>query len=223
MKIINDLYTLIKDLSFIRVFKIMKIIFLFQIVCLIGSCQTVLRGVWGVKKPKYETEKSLNNYLKEVNLSFIHSYTLDSLDWSKVFYNKERTFPDLLLFDSMGNQIPQKGMCIPYSQNFVDALIAVHQRNFVKTNKLQKFQDFERMFRDYLGDKVMVKSSDGYKAIIIWAVFIGKRKGLRQLKKIIFYVNHSQYHITPYFLNVDLQSYWKEEEKVNPFKKDDKR
>ncbi len=222
MKIINDSRALIEDKSFIGVFKVIRIILFFLLVCLIGSCQTVLRSVWGVKKPKYETETSLKNYLTEADLSFMYSYTLDSLDWSKVFYNKERTFPDLLLFDSLGNQIPQKGMCIPYSQNFVDTLIAIHQRNFVKTNELRKFQDFKKMFRDSLGNKVMVKNSGGYKAIIIWAVFIGKRKGLRQLKKIIFYVNHSQYHIVPYFLNVDLQSYWKEEEKVNLLKKDDK-
>ncbi len=215
MQKINDIYTLVRRKFFAKVFKLIRTILFLLIVCFISSCQPLLRGVWGVKKPKYETEESLRSYLKEADLSFIHCYTLDSLDWSKVFYNKERTFPDLLLFDTMGNQIPQKGLCIPYSQNFVDALIDIHQRNFVKTNELRTFQDFEKMFRDCMGNSVMVKNSNNYRAIIIWAVFIGKRKGLRQLKKIIYYVNHSHYHITPYFLNVDLQSYWKMKEKVN--------
>ena len=175
---------------------------------LLPSCQPVLKAVWGVKKPKYETEASLKAYLKSAGFSPRYSYILDSLDWNKIFYNKDRTFPDLLLFDTSGNRIPEKGLCIPYSQNFVDTLISVHNRNFIKTNSQPTFGDFEKIFRDYSGHKVIVHNNDSYKAILIWAVFIGHRKGLRQLKKVVYYVQHSKYPIELYFLNLDLQTCW---------------
>jgi len=189
----------------------MKKSFLILFVLSLVACQPILRAVWGAKKPKYETGTSLQAYLETAGFSPKHSYTLDSLDWRKVFYNKDRTFPDLLLFDTAGNRIPQKGLCIPYSQNFVDTLIAIYQRNFVKTNELGTFQDFEKMFRDYSGHKVIVKKNKRYKGIVIWAAFIGNGKGLRQLKKAVYYVKHSKYPIELYFLNVDLQTYWKPE------------
>jgi len=64
---------------------------------LLPSCQPVLRTVWGVKKPKYETEADLKAYLKSAGFSPKHSYILDSLDWSKLFYDQNRTFPEILL------------------------------------------------------------------------------------------------------------------------------
>jgi len=176
---------------------------------LLPSCQPVLKAVWGVNKPKYETKASLKAYLKSAGFSPRHSYILDSLDWNKIFYNKDRTFPDLLLFDTAGNRISEKGLCIPYSQNFVDTLISVHNRNFIKTNSQPTFGDFEKMFRNYSCQKVALHNNERYKAILIWAVFIGNRKGLRQLKKVVYYVKHSKYPIELYFLNLDLQSCWR--------------
>jgi len=181
----------------------------FLVVILLSSCQPLLRTVWGVKEPKYESEADLKAYLHASVLSPEYSFTLDSLNWNEVFYAKDRTFPDLLLFDSAGNQIPEKGLCVPYSQDFIDTLISIHQKNFIKTNSLKTFGDFEKMFRDYTGHKVSIDDNSRYKAIVIWAVFLGKRKGLKQLKKVVYLVKHSKYPITIYFLNVDFQTYWK--------------
>ena len=192
-----------------------RTLFLLFSVFLLGSCQPILRTVWGAKEPRYETAANLKTYLNAAGLSPAYSYTLDSLDWYNVFRAKDRTFPDLLLFDTSGNRISAKGMCLPHSQNFVDTLIAVHQQNFIKTNKQPTFQNFEEMFRDYLGRKVVVPDNNKYKAVIIWAVFIGKGKGLRQLKKIVYYVKHSKFPIEMYFLNVDLQTYWKKKDDGN--------
>ena len=150
----------------------------------------------------------LEAYLKSAGLSPKHSYILDSLDWSKLFYDPDRTFPDLLLFDTAGNRIPEKGLCIPHSQNFVDTLISVHNSNFIKTNSQPTFGNFEKMFRDDSCHSVIVHNNGKYKAILIWAAFLGNGKGLRQLKKVVYYVQHSKYPIALYFLNLDLQTCW---------------
>lgn len=191
------------------------IFILFFAVILLSSCQPVLRMVWGVKKPKYESEADLKAYLQTSGLSPEYSFTLDSLDWNKVINAKDRTFPDLLLFDTTGNRIPDKGMCIPYSQNFVDTLISIHNRNFIKTNSHLTFQDYAKMFRNYSGQKVTVCNNNHYKAIVIWAVFLGRRKGLKKLKNVIYFVQHSKYPITLYLLNTDLQTYWRKDTSNN--------
>lgn len=188
-----------------------KTCILFFAVILLSSCQPVLRMVWGAKEPKYESEADLEAYLQSSGLFPKYSFTLDSLDWNKVFNAKGRTFPDLLLFDTVGNRIPDKNMCIPYSQNFVDTLISTHNRNFIKTNSYLTFHDYEKMFRNYSGQKVTVSNNNNYKAIVIWAAFLGRRKGLKKLKKVIYYVQHSKYPIALYFLNTDLQTYWRKD------------
>lgn len=177
-----------------------------------NSCQPILKVLWGVRTPRYENEAKLNAYLtKNFDEIPTHSYTLDSLDWRKLILSKDITYPDLLLFDKNGNRIPEKGLCIPYSQNFVDTLISIHQRNFIKENENLKFQDFEKMFRNYKGQHVIPGNNEKhYKGILIWAAFLGKGKGLKQAKSIIIYVNNSRYDIDLFFLNVDMQSYWKD-------------
>lgn len=175
------------------------------------SCQPILRVIWRVKKPKHETEMSLKTYLK-INFGYLpkHSYTLDSLDWRKIVRSKYTTFPDLFLFDKKGNRIQDKGFCIPFSQNFVDTLISIHKRNFIKTNDELTFQNFEKMFRNYKGQNVALSQNKNYKGILIWAAFLGKGKGLKQAKRIITYVKSSKYKIKLYFLNVDMQKYWEQ-------------
>jgi hypothetical protein len=119
----------------------------FILLLFLNSCQPILKVLWGVKKPRYENVTSLKGYLKE-NFGYlpIHSYTLDSLDWRGVFLSKDITYPDLLLFDKEGNRISENGLCIPYSQNFVDTLISVHQRNFIKKIMNGHFRILKKCF-----------------------------------------------------------------------------
>jgi hypothetical protein len=68
------------------------------------------------------------------------------------------------------------------------------------------------MFRNYQGQHVITGNGKYYKGILIWAAFLGRGKGLKQAKNIITYVKNSKYHIDLYFLNMDMQKYWKYED-----------
>jgi hypothetical protein len=70
------------------------------------GCKTViLKSLYGIKKPKFESERNIIKYASKKGLLQDNIYTFDKDDWNWAVKNISfaKSIPDIMVFDKNGN------------------------------------------------------------------------------------------------------------------------
>jgi hypothetical protein len=144
------------------------------------SCQTVLRTIVGVKKPKYETEKSIVDFLNKKGIDLNLNYFISKTE--REYVHKNFKLPRKILFKNKLNMtyISQSN-CTPdilsvyQSQNeFVKESITNKTLINLNKNIIPKLENFSFYNDNLLGYDGVKKSLPKTKFIIVyhWAKFL---------------------------------------------------
>jgi len=144
------------------------------------SCQTVLRTIVGVKKPKYETEKSIVDFLNKKGIDLNLNYFISKTE--REYVHKNFILRRKILFKNKQNMTyKSQSNCAPDIPSIYQS-----QKEFVKegltnkllinlnTNTIPRLEKFTFYSNNVLGYNGIKKSLPKTKFIIVyhWAKFL---------------------------------------------------
>jgi hypothetical protein len=148
---------------------------LLAIFILQSGCTKILLYSFGVRNPKIENQKSLNQYLKRNKITTENSFCLkDTISFNK-FYTEGIGIPEIRFYDSNGYLMLYRDEKKCNAQN--DSLIS-----FLNPSNVSKI-DSSNNIKDYLKNIKMLNGKDieqkhfenfDYYLIIYWAKWAGK-------------------------------------------------
>ncbi len=192
-----------------------KIILLIIVTLFAASCKIVLKKIYGIRKPRTETEASLKKYLTRKGLTTDNLYTVNAEDFTTLMSEKLGGIPEILIFDKQGRSIiyqeklPENSKaCNAGAFGFLSALNAETPLQYDSTFSLQKFLP---MLKDFKGNPNPPKLSSeaNFYLFIFWTRYIGRLnkdhvKVWEELAK-----NNSSVRIQTFKVNLDEQEWWK--------------
>ena len=206
----------------IRYFKLKRLqnhfifIMVFSVIFSFSSCNelkiTLLKTIYGIKKPKIETEKSLTKYLKRKKINSNNVYTLDEKDYYQIQKLVSAGIPDIIVYDCKNDKpikYREDTMCNGYAFGFIERLKKDTTFQYVDT--IPNFSDLISMLRDLKGNVANIEKNKNadYYLFIFWARYTGRlnKNHVKVWEKQAN--NNKQAKIEVIKINIDEQEWWK--------------
>jgi len=176
------------------------------------GCSLVVKTLYGVKKPKVETETSLLAYLEKKELSTEHIFSVPMESFKAVLSLTNNKIPDVLIFNKNGEYMPygDEWACNANAFTFIQNLNAT---TTYKTTDLTILDSLLQELRNLDGTSLSLETIDLIKdgdfvAVALWAKWTGKlnKTKVREWEQQARENNNSK--IVFVKLNVDLQPWW---------------
>lgn len=183
-----------------------KIIYFFSLIALLGSCQIIVKTIYGIKKPRIETKASIQRKA--------HHFGLDTSNLVSVIADKYlsviagKGIPDAAIYDAQGKYIEYRQTDTSCNAGLFDFIPNLRKEvNYVQPDSLSLPEMLTR-FRDLDGNQLKPLETADFYILIYWNVWTGKLnknhvKVWEQLAR-----KNSNCHIHVLKVNVDVQSYW---------------
>ena len=185
-----------------------KILLILTLIFL-SSCNLVLKTLYGVKKPKIETEKSLKDYLKRKGINADNIYAVNKDDYVKII-KQIKNIPEILVFDKNGNNIKYKEtkQCNAKAFDFIETLSK--NTSFIYNDSL-KLNDYLKKLKDFSGNPVKYnkKFNTDFYLFIFWTRYIGRLNKDHVKVWETKANNNKNAKIEVIKVNLDQQKWWK--------------
>tara|TARA_R110000850_G_scaffold271031_2_gene404894 strand:+ start:291264 stop:291896 length:633 start_codon:yes stop_codon:yes gene_type:complete len=191
------------------------------------SCQPALRVIFGVKTPKIENQKTLENFIdkKGLEIDLNKTYFLKELN---NYYSLQEVrdrglkVPDVYLFNEAGYLIQEQldSVCFIARDLSVDEYKNYYEKVFstdtIKPEKLYHIDDLIKHLADGEGNRLeKIQTNNKKTAIILWAKFLGKRQNNKFVEKTKELLLETQLDLNIYYLNLDPQDFWEESNSIS--------
>lgn len=142
------------------------------------SCKTfILKSLYGIKKPKFESERSIIKYASKKGLLQDNIFTLNQDDWTWAVQNISfaKSIPDIMVFDKNGNLLKyrEESQCNAQAFSF---LLSLTKESKFEYDSLLTMKDLTIKLKDLKGNNASftINDSTDYYVFIFWAVWIGR-------------------------------------------------
>jgi hypothetical protein len=175
-------------------------------VCLAG-CKSVLKTVYGIKKPKLEDNISIRGYLLKNHIDTSNVYVFKDLKaFTTASQMKILNIPDALFFNKDGFMVPYKESTANCNANvgkFISDLATFSSFKYEDTKRESDLQDL------IVGDKTQFENAD-INVFITWTIYAGKlnRDKAFEWIKLLQSAKAKGVKVNYYLLNCDYQKSW---------------
>lgn len=178
------------------------------VVLIMAACSPIVRMLYGIKKPRVESETSLRKYLDKTDIETDNVYTLGFADYQRTLKLIDNKLPEVLIFDAEGRYIPygDEWACNAGAFDFIEELN--DSTAYRVSTKLHR-DSIAPGLRTFAGDTPPSPPTDAtYHVYIFWAKFAGK------LNKNHVWIweqqalENNNTSISVYKVNMDFQEHW---------------
>jgi hypothetical protein len=178
---------------------------------LLTSCQAILLKMYGFEDPDIETEQSILAKAAKFKLDTTHIVTVHSKDFLEVL--KGQSIPDGAVYDAYGKYIEYRktdSTCNAGLFRFIPELDPAG--DYRKTDR-PGLQEELAKFRDLKGQPLGDPGKADFYLLIYWTVWTGKlnKDHVKVWEELAG--KNKKANIRVIKVNLDLQSYWEEEDR----------
>ena len=179
---------------------------------LLSGCKTfLLKKLYGVKKPRVESEKSILKYASKKGLRQDNIYTFNHNDWKWAVENipYAKSIPDIIVFDKNGKMLKyrEESQCNAKVFPFIASLT---KETSFEYDSLLTFKELTSKLKDLKGNKAFISIDDStdYYVFIFWAVWTGRlnKDHVKEWEKEAY--NNDHCLIKVFKVNMDMQDWW---------------
>lgn len=204
--------------------KIKLSIILLLAALLFSNCKFVMLKMYGIKKPKFETEKSIIRFAEKKHLRTNNIVTVNANDFLSIL--KQGGVPEVDIFDSEGQYIEYRKTDSSCNVGVFDFIPALHTNTqYNKTGKKNLANELIK-FRDLNGNNLSPIDKADFYLLIYWATWAGKlNKDHVKIWEDSAYANKNA-NIKVIKVNMDFQENWDQADKdlfIAPSKKKKKK
>jgi len=188
------------------------VIVLFILLAFLPSCKTfILKSLYGIKKPKVESERSILKYASKKGLLQDNIFTLTQDDWTWAVQNISfaKSIPDIMVFDKNGNLLKyrEESQCNAKAFSFLSSLT---KENKFEYDSLLTMKDLTTKLKDLKGNNTSftINDSTDYYVFIFWAVWIGRLNKDNVKEWETDALNNKNCSIKVIKVNMDKQEWW---------------
>lgn len=176
------------------------------------SCKTfILKSLYGIKKPKVESERSILKYASKKGLLQDNIFTLNQDDWTWAVQNISfaKSIPDIMVFDKNGNLLKyrEESQCNAKAFSF---LLSLTKESKFEYDSLLTMKDLTIKLKDLKGNiaSFTINDSTDYYVFIFWAVWIGRLNKDHVKEWETDAHNNNNCSIKVVKVNMDKQEWW---------------
>lgn len=176
------------------------------------SCKTfILKSLYGIKKPKVESERSILKYASKKGLLQDNIFTLTQDDWTWAVQNISfaKSIPDIMVFDKNGNLLKyrEESQCNAKAFSFLSSLTKESKFEY---DSLVTMKDLTIKLKDLKGNNTSftINDSTDYYVFIFWAVWIGRLNKDHVKEWETDAHNNNNCSIKVVKVNMDRQEWW---------------
>lgn len=183
-----------------------KIIYFFSLVVLLGSCQLIMKTIYGIKKPRVETKMSIQRKAHHFGLDTTNLVSIAADQYLSVIAGKG--IPDAAIYDAKGKYIEYRQTDTSCNAGLFDFIPNLRKdMDYAQPDTISLTEMLTR-FRDLDGNPLKPLDPADFYILIYWNVWTGKLnknhvKVWEQLAK-----ENTNCHIRVLKVNADVQSYW---------------
>ena len=188
------------------------VIVLFILLVFLPSCKTfILKSLYGIKKPKVESERSILKYAFKKGLLQDNIFTLSQDDWTWAVQNISfaKSIPDIMVFDKNGNLLKyrEESQCNAKAFSFLSSLTKESKFEY---DSLLTMKDLTTKLKDLKGNNTSftINDSTDYYVFIFWAVWIGRLNKDHVKEWETDALNNKNCSIKVIKVNMDKQEWW---------------
>jgi len=186
----------------------------------LSGCTSVLKILYGVKKPKVESEKSILKYAAKKGLLLDNMYAFSEEDWIWAIKNISfaKAIPDIMVFNKDGNLLKyrEESQCNAKAFSFISSLTKEIMFNYEYDPSL-KMNDLTSKLKDLKGNAVSfpVNDSTDFYVFIFWARWLGRlnKDHVKVWEKEA--LQNKNCSIKVFKINMDQQAWWKKNSSLN--------
>ena len=188
------------------------VIVLLILLAFLPSCKTfILKSLYGIKKPKVESEISILKYASKKGLLQDNIFTLTQDDWTWAVQNISfaKSIPDIMVFDKNGNLLKyrEESQCNAKAFSF---LLSLTKESKFEYDYLLTMKDLTTKLKDLKGNNTSftINDSSDYYVFIFWAVWIGRLNKDHVKEWETDAHNNNNCSIKVVKVNMDKQEWW---------------
>lgn len=137
-----------------------------------ASCKPVAKALYGIKKPRVETDESIQHYLRKKDVESNNLYVFK--DIKSFAYASEMgllSIPDAMFFNSKKQFVPYRESSSSCNANVDKFLVDLHKINEMAADTTKSFADLTSMLRPLTGRR----SADPKVLVVItWTTYAGR-------------------------------------------------
>jgi hypothetical protein len=196
----------------------MKVAFHIILTCLLlSSCTPTLMLFYGIKQPGIENEQSIKKKAIKFGLDTSNIVTISSEDYA--MFIDENGVPDAAIFDTQGSYIEYRSTDTSCNAGLYDFIPNLNLNNeYVKPGGKNLESELLK-FRDLKGHSLATPNKADFYLLIHWTVWSGRlNKDHVKIWEDLAKENRNCV-ISIIKVNLDMQEYWDESEKITISKK----
>ncbi len=185
------------------------------IISLLSGCKQILLISYGIKDPKYESEKSITNFCLKYDLHAFNVYTVDSTTLLN-YYMNDIGIPDIAVYDKNGNYIPYRNMdqCNGKADGFLE-LACSDTLNLIGGQKADSIKGVAPYLKDELKKMYLLNGkyaylnsgNEDFTVLIFFTVYTGKLNKIKVKEwEDIAYAQSCNIRVIK--VNIDWQQWW---------------
>lgn len=176
----------------------------------LSSCNYVVKKAYGIKKPRIESEASMKKAAMKFGMDTTNIWTNASGDFFKNLNGKG--LPDIDVFDANGNYIEYRDTDTSCNAGLFGFIPDLDPTKTYRKTGLKKLNEETEKYRDVKGNKVKVKDGADFYLLVYWASWTGKLNKDHVAEWEALAKANKSSKIEFIKVNMDMQSYWSEEE-----------
>lgn len=200
------------------------LLFLVVALVLIG-CKPTIKLFYGIKQPKFETSKSLENYLQKRKIPSDDVVFIKDLNGFININKGNFSVPDALFFNARGEYVAYKKSAEECNANifgFIEELTTINELESSADITLDIMYD---NLVDLNFENIKIEDNKDAYVFITWTAYIGKLNKDKAFAwiDVLKNANHNGLNVQYFLLNYDLQKSWnltpqQEKELLSQFK-----
>lgn len=182
--------------------------FLILILLLNTGCLTVVKKIYGIKKPQIESSSSLKKSARKIGFKTSYLYTVsDSFYLTRL---KGLKLPDAMIFDDSGRYIEYRSNDSVCNAGLFDFIPQLRKDGiYNRTSKTDLKSEFNKL-RDLEGQKIEIPNGYDFYVLVDWAVWIGRLNKDHSKVWEELALENKNCRIAFIAVNMDFQKWWPE-------------
>lgn len=174
------------------------------------GCSSIMKAMYGIKKPKVENEASIMKWLKKVEMSSDNVVTLSYSGFKSTLTAIKNKMPEVFVFNKNGEYIPygDEWACNAHAFNFIESL---NDTTHYATGNKMKLDDEITQMRNLKGEalnsQIKTPETDFY-ILIFCAKYAGKLNKNHAKVWEQQALNNKKSQIKVVKVDMDLQEFW---------------
>jgi hypothetical protein len=181
-------------------------------VLLFASCTTIVKTLYGIRKPKIETQQSIIKYAHKNDLDVDRIVCFSREDWAWIIQEKKiNNVPDIFIFNKEGRLliIREKEQCNAINESVISSLAP--DKRF-EIDEYLLLDEAHSKLRNLDGKPIKTekKINADFTIYVFWTKYTGR---LNKTKALVWQKeakNNRNCTIDFYLVNMDMQQWWDE-------------